>query len=157
MNEYGEAQASLKTIKVKIPKGARAGRKIRLKGQGAQGVGGGPNGDLLLEVHLNPHPYFTVDGGDLYFNLPITPWEAALGAHIRVPTFSGDIELKIPAGSKSGKKLRLKGRGLPNKISGDLYIVLQIETPPADSEHAIQFYQRMATEFSFQPRQTIKI
>lgn len=141
-----------RTLNVRIPKGVRQGQQIRLSGQGAPGIGSGKAGDLYLEVEFRPHPLYQVDGRDLYLNLPIAPWEAALGAQVKAPTPNGIIDLKIPAGSASGRKLRIKGRGIPGANPGDLYAVLQIALPPGDSEEAKAFYRRMAEELKFNPR-----
>lgn len=141
-----------RTLSVRIPKGVRAGQHIRLAGQGGAGIGGGKSGDLLLEVVFNPHRLYSVEGRDLSLRLPITPWEAALGATVRVPTPTGAVELKVPAGSAGGQRLRLKGRGLPGKTAGDLYARLDIVTPPAKNDRAKAFYRQMADEFDFDPR-----
>jgi len=141
-----------KNLQVKIPKGITEGQQIRLQGQGDPAPGEGKNGDLYLEVNFRPHPYYRVDGKDLYLNLPVAPWEAALGGKVKVPTPGGLVDLQIPAGAQSGKKLRLKGRGLPGNQAGDLYVVLQIQLPPADNKKAKSFYQKMAHELAFNPR-----
>jgi curved DNA-binding protein len=140
------------TLNIAIPKGVTEGQSIRLKGQGAPGVGRLPAGDLYLEVHFKPDPLYRVVGKDLYIELPISPWEAALGATIEFPTPAGPILLKIPAGSAQGRELRLKGRGMPAAEAGDLYAVLKIVLPPADTEKAKQFYKDMARELAFDPR-----
>jgi curved DNA-binding protein len=142
-----------RTLQVKIPKGITEGQKIRLSGQGAPGHGGAANGDLLLEVGIAAHKHFELDGKDIHLPLPLTPWEAALGARLAVPTLGGEVELKIPPGSQSGQKLRLKGRGLPGNPAGDQYVVLQIQSPPAESEEDRHFYEEMARRFQFNPRQ----
>ncbi|MDO8251306.1 MAG: DnaJ C-terminal domain-containing protein, partial [Rhodoferax sp.] len=130
-----------------------AGQHIRLAGQGAPGVGQGGAGDLLLEVEFRPHPLYRVDKHDVYMDLPVAPWEAALGAEVEAPTPLGAVEVKIPAGSPNGRKLRLKGRGLPGVTPGDFYLVLQMVLPPADTEAEKTFYQGMAKQFSsFKPR-----
>lgn len=144
------------TLRVRIPAGVREGQRIRLAGQGARGGGGGAAGDLFLEVGIKPHPLYRVDGGDLYFELPITPWEAALGASISTPTPNGDVQLKIPPGTQSGKKLRLKGRGLPGKPSGDLYVIIHIALPPATTDDAKAVYRHMKDELDFDPRVTVR-
>lgn len=141
-----------RNLDVRIPPGVTEGQKIRLTGQGQPGPLGGPSGDIYLQIELRPHHLYQVDGKDLTVDLPITPWEAALGAAIAVPTPGGAVNLKIPAGSQSGRKLRLKGRGLPGKPAGDEYVILQIQVPPADSEQAKAFYKRMAEEMPFNPR-----
>lgn len=142
-----------KALKVKVPQGVVDGQQIRLTGQGAPGVNGGANGDIYLKIHVKPHAYFKPNGSDIYLDLPLTPWEAALGSKIKVPTLGGVIELNIPADAKSGQKMRLKGRGLPAQTAGDQYCVLQIVTPPADSEESKQFYQTMSEKFTFNPRE----
>ncbi|MBK8453412.1 MAG: DnaJ C-terminal domain-containing protein [Thiofilum sp.] len=141
-----------RTLTVNIPQGVKAGQKIRLSGQGAAGRAG--NGDLFLEIEFNPHPLFQVSERDLTLKLPITPWEAALGATVPVPLpQGGSVEMKIPANSKSGKKLRLKGKGLAAKSeTGDLYIVLDIALPSADTDRAKEIYELMAKELAFNPR-----
>ncbi len=141
-----------KRLQVKIPQGIQEGQKIRLAGQGAPGMGGGPNGDLYLEVHFKPHRWFKVESKDLIVELPVTPWEAALGAKVAVPTLAGKVELKIPPGSQTGKKLRLKGKGLPGKPPGDQYVVLKIVTPPADTPAAKKLYEEMAKVMPMNPR-----
>jgi curved DNA-binding protein len=146
-----------RTLKVNIPKGIRQGQQIRLSGQGAKAQGRGKAGDLYLEIEFNPHRFYTVEGADVYLELPVAPWEAALGASIKVPTPSGAIDLKIPANSKAGKKLRLKGRGIPSKTPGDLYVVLQIALPPADDEKSRELYRRMQEEMRFDPRAAMEV
>ncbi len=148
----GHVHTRERSLKVHIPKGIKQGQRIRLAGQGAPGIGGAPAGDLYLEVEFKPHPFYRVEGRDLYLDLPITPWEAALGAKVKVPTPGGVVDLKIPPNSKSGRKLRLKGRGIPNSPAGDLYVVLQIVVPPADSEKAKALYRQMEKELKFNPR-----
>jgi curved DNA-binding protein len=141
-----------KALKVKIPKGIADGQQIRLSGQGGVGSHGGGNGDIYIKIHIKPHKLFKIDGADIYLDLPITPWEAALGAKVNVPTLGGTIGLTIPAGSESGQKMRLKGRGLPAKTVGDQYCILKIVTPPATNDEAKQFYHAMAEKFEFNPR-----
>jgi len=138
---------------VRIPAGVTQGQRIRLGGQGQPGSGGAPGGDLYLEVDIQPHALFQLQGRDLSLRLPVAPWEAALGATIPVPTLNGSVKLKIPAGAQAGLKLRLKGRGLPGDPPGDEYLLLEIRLPPADSERAREFYRRMAQEFPFNPRE----
>ena len=144
-------------IQVRIPKGIREGQHIRLAGQGAPGVGGGPPGDLYLEVHFKPHAFYRVEGRDLYLDLPIAPWEAALGATVKIPTPAGPVDLKIPPGSSSGRKLRLRGRGIPGNPPGDLYAVLQIVVPPAEDEEAKRLYREMARRLAFDPRRRLGV
>jgi curved DNA-binding protein len=144
-------------LNVAIPRGVRAGQNIRLTGQGAPGIGQGKAGDLYLEIEFRPHPYYRVDQRDVMLDLPLAPWEAALGAVVTVPTPNGSVELKIPAGSAPGAKLRLKGRGIPaalaGGVAGDFYAVLQIALPPATDEAAQVVYSDMAKQFhGFNPR-----
>jgi curved DNA-binding protein len=140
-------------LNVVIPSGIRPKQYIRLAGQGAPGHGQGKRGDLYLEVEFRPHPYYRVEDNDVYLDLPVAPWETALGATVKVPTPGGTIELKIPPASATGSKLRLKGRGIPGKTPGDFYVVLRIVSPPATDEAARSFYRNMAEQFkSFNPR-----
>ncbi len=140
------------TLNVTIPKGVTEGQSIRLKGQGAPGTGRLPAGDLYLEIHFNRDPLYRAAGSDLYVEFPVAPWEAALGATVKFPTPVGPIMLKIPAGSSQGRELRIKGRGIPAAKPGDLYAVLKIVLPPADTEKARQIYADMAHELAFDPR-----
>ena len=140
------------TLNVTIPKGVTEGQSIRLKGQGAPGIGRLPAGDLYLEIQFNPDPLYRIVGRDLYVELPVAPWEAALGATVKFPTPAGPIMLKIPAGSAQGRELRIKGRGIPSAIPGDLYAVLRIVLPPADTDKARQIYADMEREIAFDPR-----
>ncbi len=149
---HGRMHQRTRTLNVRIPKGVRAGQHIRLSGQGGAGIGGGEPGDLLLEVQFNPHRLYSVEGRDLTLKLPVAPWEAALGATVRVPTPTGAVELKVPAAAKTGQKLRLKGRGLPGRSPGDLYARLEIVTPPAKDEKQRAFYGKMSETFDFDPR-----
>ena len=140
-------------LNVTIPRGVRAGQHIRLAGQGAPGIGQGKAGDLYLEVAFNAHAHFRVEQCDVFLDLPLAPWEAALGATLSVPTPNATVDLKIPPNSKSGGKLRLKGRGIPGNTPGDFYVVLQVMQPVAESEADKAFYAGMAEQFkSFQPR-----
>ncbi|NIM27024.1 MAG: DnaJ domain-containing protein [Gammaproteobacteria bacterium] len=144
-------RARARTLKVKIPAGVQEGQQIRLAGQGQAGARGRA-GDLYLGVEFAPHPVFRATGRDVHMNLPVTPWEAALGATVKVPTLGRSVDLKIPAGSQTGRKLRLKGKGLGGSNAGDQYVTLQIMTPPADSESAKRLYKSMSDEFDFNPR-----
>lgn len=139
-----------RTLDVQIPAGVRHGQTIRLKGQGARGPSG--SGDLLLEIRIRPHRLFRLDGRDVHLELPVTPWEAALGTTLKAPTLNGDVNLKIPAGSNSGRQLRLRGRGMPGKPPGDQLVRVQVVTPPAESEEQKSFYRRMADTFDYDPR-----
>lgn len=140
------------TLNVKIPAGVAEGQRIRLAEQGGQGFGNAPRGDLYLEIMFETHPLFKADGRDIHLNLPITPWESALGAKIPVPTLGGKVDLKIPAGTQSGQRLRLKGRGLPGQPPGDQYVVIQIHAPKAASETQRKLYEQLAEAMPFNPR-----
>jgi curved DNA-binding protein len=142
-------------LQVRIPKGVREGQHIRLAGQGSPGFNGGPAGDLLLEVVFRPDPRWHVDGKNVYQGLRLSPWEAALGASVVVHTPAGDAEVKVPAGWKPGRKLRLKGRGIPAKTPGDLYLLLNVVLPPATSDRARELYEAMARDLAFNPRERI--
>ncbi len=119
-------------------------------------MGGGPSGDLYLEVEFKPHPHFRIEGRDLFLDLPLTPWEAALGTKIKIPTLAGKVDLKIPEGSQSGRKLRLKERGLPGSPSGDLYVELSIHTPPSQNESVRNLYEQLAKAAPFNPRRHLE-
>ena len=151
----GNGRVSMRShqLNVTIPRGVRAGQHIRLAGQGTPGIGQGKAGDLYLEVAFNPHAHFRVEQRDVFLDLPLAPWEAALGATVSVPTPNATVDLKIPPNSKSGGKLRLKGRGIPGTSPGDFYVVLQVVLPTAESEADKAFYATMAEQFkTFQPR-----
>lgn len=140
-------------LNVAIPRGVRSGQHIRLKGQGAPGIGNGQAGDLYLEIGFNTHSLFRVEQRDVYLNLPLAPWEAALGATLEVPTPEGKVDLKIPPGSLAGGKLRLKGRGIPGNTPGDFYAVMQLALPQAGNDAEKLFYTNMAEQFNaFKPR-----
>ncbi|MBL8351676.1 MAG: DnaJ domain-containing protein [Burkholderiaceae bacterium] len=153
----GRPQLRERQLSVAIPKGLKAGQQIRLAGQGSPGFGGGAPGDLFLELQFEPHPRYRVDGRDLYVGLPVAPWEAALGATLPVATPGGPIEINVPAESQPGRKLRLRGRGIPaaapSGTPGDLYLVLELVLPPANTEAARAAYRRMALDLAFDPRQ----
>jgi curved DNA-binding protein len=143
-----------KTINVKIPPGVTEGQQIRLKGQGDSGQ---PAGDLYLTIHLQPIDPYHVSGKDISLYLPVSPWEAALGSKIKVPTLGGTIELAVPPNSQSGTKLRLKARGLPGKVNGDQYVILQVVAPPATTAVAKDLYQQMADKIPFNPREKLGV
>ncbi len=156
MGADGRPQIKPRTLNVKIPKGVKAGQNIRLKGQGSPGMGGGNAGDLYLEIEFNPHSIYKVDGADVSLELPIAPWEAALGGKIKVPTPSGMIDLKIPPAVSSGKKMRLKGRGIPAKQPGDFYVTLMIVLPESLSEKEKALYQELQeANNQFNPRRKL--
>ncbi|PKH01725.1 cytochrome C biogenesis protein [Psychromonas sp. MB-3u-54] len=148
----GSIRAVNRTLNIKIPKGIKDGQQIRLSGQGSNGMGQGKKGDLYLEVHFNPHPLYRLEQQDLHMQLPVTPWEAALGATVKLPTPAGVVDLKISPGSNSGSKMRLKGRGIPSNPAGDIYVILSVVTPPATSESARKLYQEMEKIMAFNPR-----
>ncbi len=152
LNSHGHLVTQDRTLKVQIPKGISQGQQIRLSGQGTPGTGGGEKGDLYLEVEFKPHSFYRAEGKNLYLDLPLTPWEAALGAKVKVPTPAGIIDLKIAADSGAGNKLRLKGRGIPGKPAGDLYVILQISLPSGNTQKAQKFYRKMEQELAFNPR-----
>jgi len=144
-----------RNLDVKIPAGIASGKRIRLAGQGSPGAGGGPNGDLYLEVTITPHRIFKTDGRNVLLDLPIAPWEAVLGAKVKVPTLAGRVETKIPARSQSGKKLRLKNRGLNGKPVGDQIVTLQIVMPENITLEDQKYFEDMAQRFAFDPRQKL--
>src|SRR5690349_5143611 len=145
MTEGGQLRRTTRTVKVRIPKGAADGQRMRVPGKGGPGHGGSPDGDLYVDIHLRPHDLFRVDGHDLYLEVPVAPWEAALGAEVQVPTLDGRITVKVPPGSRAGQKLRVRGKGLPKPggAEGDLYAVLQVVTPSVLSEREKQLYREL--------------
>ncbi len=145
-------QGATRTLDVHIPKGVLAGQQLRLLGQGSPGSGGAAAGDLYLEIQFHPDRHYRVEGAHVFETLAVAPWEAALGAHIDMPTPSGLVQVSVPAGSQSGRKLRLKGRGIPADPPGDLYLVLEVVLPPASSERARELYRAMARDMAFNPR-----
>lgn len=160
MNAQGRPELKTRTLKVKIPKGVKEGQQIRLRGQGTPGQGGGKAGDLFLELAFNPHSIYKVEGHDVSMVLPIAPWEAALGTTINVPTPSTHVDVKIPKGVSSGKKMRLKGLGIPGKTAGDFYIRLEIVLPENLSEKELELYQALEkhakeSEDGFNPRERL--
>ncbi len=157
MNAHGQLQVKHRSLNVKIPKGIKPGQHIKLAGQGSPGLGSGQAGDLFLEIAFNNHPLYRVSESDVYLDLPVTPWEAVLGAKIKVPTPDGTVDLKIPANSRQGSKLRLAGRGLPAKTPGDFYVVLQVVLPPANTEQAKAVYQNMQQTLDFNPRHSLGV
>lgn len=151
LSDDGHVVLRERTLNVKIPKGIRSGQKIRLAGQGGPGFGEGQAGDLYLQVELNPHGMYRIDGRDVFLDLPVAPWEAALGANVKVPTPSGPVDLRIPPNSNQGSKLRLKGKGIPGSEAGDMYVTLKVTLPPAgDDSRAL--YEQMREQMAFDPR-----
>jgi curved DNA-binding protein len=144
-----------RTLEVKIPAGITAGQQIRLAGQGYAGAGGGPAGDLILEIGLRDDPRFRLEGRDVLLDLPVAPWEVALGATVPVPTLGGIVELRIPAGSDGGGKMRLRGRGWPGKTPGDQIVTLEVRVPKPANDEQRAIYEQMSRMFSvadFDPR-----
>lgn len=152
IDNQGGDDNNQRTLSVAIPKGARQGQTIRLVGQGSPGVGTGSVGDLLLQVCFRDHKLYRLIGQDLYLDLPVAPWEAALGTTIQVPTPSGNVDIKIPEDSQHGQKLRLNGRGLPGDNPGDFYVVLEIALPPASDPKTRAFYEQLRDQLDFNPR-----
>ncbi len=153
-DEHGRLHRVPRKFAARIPKGATDGQRLRLRGKGGRGFNGGPDGDLYLHIALLPHPLFRPDGHDLYLDLPLAPWEAALGATLEVPTLSGSVHLKVPAGTLAGKRLRLAKRGLPRPHGepGDLFAIVQIVVPHELSDHERKLYEELAAGSKFDPR-----
>jgi curved DNA-binding protein len=153
-DEQGRVRRVQRDFKARIPKGATDGQRLRLPGQGGKGMNGGPNGDLYLNIALHPHPLYRVDGHDLYLDLPLAPWEAALGATVNVPTLAGAVSLKVPAGTSAGRKLRLAKRGLPrpNGGAGDLFAIVQIAVPTVLTDRERALFKELADSSTFNPR-----
>jgi curved DNA-binding protein len=153
VDAQGQLTMHERQLEVNIPKGIRNGQHLRLVGQGSPGRGDAAAGDLYLEIEISPHPAFRVDGRDVYTDLPVAPWEAALGAGVTVPTPDGNVELTVPPDSAAGRKLRLKGQGIPGTPPGDLYAVLKVALPPADTPAAQAAWRALAQAFDhFNPR-----
>jgi len=156
MTADGRAQNKQRTLQVKIPKGISQGQTMRLKEQGAAGMGG-KRGDLYLEINFRPHPLYQVEGKDISLELPVAPWEAALGGAVSVPLPDGkSVKLTLPAGSASGKQFRLKGKGIPAKVPGNLIVTLKMVAPEANSEAVKTAYQALKEAADFDPRAGLK-
>jgi curved DNA-binding protein len=153
-DEHGRMHRVPLAFKARIPKGVTDGERLRLPGKGGKGVNGGPNGNLFLTIALQPHPLYRATGHDLYLDLPLAPWEAALGASVEVPTLGGPVRLKVPAGTNTGQKLRLGKRGLPKRREGegDLFAIVQIVVPPSPSEREKTLFKDLAEASTFDPR-----
>lgn len=153
-DEHGRLHRVPHEFKARIPKGATDGQRLRLPGKGGKGFNGGRNGDLYLTIALHPHSLFRVSGHDLYLDLPLTPWEAALGASVEVPTLGGSVRLKVPPGTHAGQKLRLAKRGLPKprEGEGDLFAIVQIVVPTVLSERELKLFKELAESSTFNPR-----
>jgi curved DNA-binding protein len=156
VDDHGRVVTREKTLNINIPKGVTQGQQLRLSGQGQPGVGGGEAGDLFLEIAFNASAIYRVEGRDVYENVPVAPWEAMLGGEIDVITPSGRVTVAVPPNSQSGRKLRLKGRGIPapngSGTTGNLYLILELVLPPADSDKARELYRQMARDMPFNPR-----
>ena len=150
----GHVRTVPKTIKARIPRGATDGQRLRLRGQGGKGINGGRDGDLYLNIALHPHPLFRPDGHDLYLDLPLAPWEAALGAIVETPTLDGAVNLKIPPGTTSGRRLRIGKKGLPKPGGGegDLYAIVQIVNPTVLNDRERELFKELAENSRFDPR-----
>ncbi|MGZ5884041.1 MAG: DnaJ C-terminal domain-containing protein, partial [Burkholderiaceae bacterium] len=147
-------QAS-RTFRVKIPKGAVAGQRLRLSGKGGAGRNGGKPGDLYIVLNVSQHPLYRISGSDLYMDLPLAPWEAVLGSEVKIPTLAGTVELNIKSGTTAGQKLRLPKRGLPSSSgsNGDLFAIIRVVAPKKTSTREQQLYQQLASVSEFNPRQ----
>jgi curved DNA-binding protein len=156
IDPQGQVRPTVQNIQVKIPSGVIDGTRIRLTGKGGEGMGGGPPGDLYLKVRIEPHPRFSLDGHNLQAEVPITPWEAALGGTVQVATMDGTVNLKIPPNSQSGQKLRLRGKGFPKKTGerGDLIARLKIVIPKKLTAREKELFAEMAKDSSFNPRKS---
>jgi curved DNA-binding protein len=156
MDAQGRLHRVPHAFKARIPKGVADGDRLKLKGKGGKGINGGPNGNLYLNIQLQPHALYRATGHDLYLDLPLAPWEAALGATVQVPTPAGAVNLKVKPGTSSGQKLRLGGRGLPKRGegAGDLYAVVQIAVPESTNEREQKLYKELAEHSSFDPRRS---
>ncbi|HEV8036837.1 DnaJ C-terminal domain-containing protein [Yoonia sp.] len=151
IDRTGHVTMQTRRIDLTIPKGVLPGQNLRLKGKGAEGA------DLLIEVSFRPHPIYTIDGRDLYVTLPVTPWEAALGGKVPMPTPTGTVDLTIPPDARQGQKLRLKGRGMAAAQKGDLYAILQIVNPSKLSPEARDLYQQLAKAQPYNPRSKLGV
>ncbi len=154
INPKGQLEVREKRYDVKIPPGILPGQRIRLTGQGEEGTGGGPKGDLYLKVEIEPHPVFKLNGRDLHMDVPVAPWEAVLGSEVRVSTLSGNIDLKIPPGKQSGQKLRLRGKGMPNPkgAPGDLHVTVVVKVPTHPSASERELFEELRKISTFNPR-----
>lgn len=158
MDHTGQMHLQPHTLSLKIPQGIVEGQRIRLEGQGQPGYGGAQAGDLYLEIAFEADRLFHAEKRDVHLTLPITPWEAALGASLTVPTLGGNVQLKIPAGSQGGKKLRLKGKGLSaGQQTGDQIVTLRIVVPEASTTEQRALYAEMAKKMPLNPRSELGI
>lgn len=155
IDERGRPRRATKTYDIKIPAGATEGTRIRLAGQGAPSPHGGPAGHLFLTIHIAPHPLYRLNGHDLELDLPLAPWEAALGGKVPVPTIEGNVTLTIPAGTASGQRMRLRGKGLPKaggRGTGDLYAIIKIVVPQHLNPKERALFEELANASTFAPR-----
>jgi len=158
VDRRGRVTHKRRTLNVQIPRGVTAGQRIRLENQGSPGTGSGSqSGDLYLHVEFEPHPVYEARGRDIYIRLPVTPWEAALGQTVKAPTLAGPVDLKIPAGASTGKRLRLKGRGLPGNPPGDEYVELTVVIPKNIDSEARSLYEKLGQVYDFNPRSALGV
>jgi curved DNA-binding protein len=157
-DEQGVPHRRPRSVKARIPKGATDGQVLRLQEQGGKGAHGGRDGDVYIKISLRPHRLFRVSGHDLYVDVPLLPWEAALGTEVRMPTLGGTVNLKVPAGTPAGRQLRLAGRGLPTRRggAGDLYAIIQLAMPPELTERERGLLRELAAASSFNPRRHLE-
>jgi len=155
-DKEGRVRPRNQQLQVKIPAGVTDGQQIRVAAQGEPGTGGESPGDLFLHLTVLPHRWFRLEGRDVWLDLPVTPWEVALGDTVRVPTLAGRVDLKIPKGSQTDRQLRLKERGLPGRPPGDQFVVLKIVTPAADDAAREALYKQMAAAMAMNPRQAME-
>lgn len=155
-DEHGRLRPTTQQLDVRIPAGVVDGQQIRVAARGQPGAGGGPAGDLLLTVRLQPHRWFRTEGRDVYLDLPVTPWEAALGETVRAPTLGGRVDLKLPKGAQTDRQLRLKGRGLPGSPPGDQLVVLKVVVPPPQNAAEEALYRQLAGTRRFNPREGLE-
>jgi len=153
IDDEGRVRRVSRPVKLRIPRGVVDGQRLRVPGKGGEGLRGGPAGDLYLDIRVDDHPLYRVDGTDIHVDLPLAPWEAALGATVKLPTPAGSVDLKVPAGAHAGQKLRLKGRGIARASgNGDLYAVVTIVMPTVIDERARELYAELAKASTFDPR-----
>lgn len=154
LDGHGLLRQTPKTFRVHVPKGASDGQRLRLAGQGGPGFNGGKQGDLYLTIQVRPHSLYKTSGHDLFIDLPLAPWEAALGTAVQIPTLGGVVEMTIPAGTTAGRKFRLSGRGMPDSKGkhGDLYAVVSITVPAQLSAKERELFRQLAEVTTFRPR-----
>lgn len=152
-NENGKLERQEKTASLKVPAGITDGKTLRLRGQGYVGLGGGHTGDLLVKVNVAPHPIYSLEGSNVVTKLPVSPWEAALGTKVRVPTLDGEVAMKIPPGAQSGTRLRLKGKGFPKKDGrGDMVVEIKIVLPQQLTDKERELFTELQNVSTFNPR-----